>query len=41
LEFRELLKVEYHEAVLGHLYYETQVERYNIIKEKLSRIINS
>lgn len=41
LEFKELLKAKYQEAFLGHLYYETQVERYDIIKEKLSRIINS
>jgi hypothetical protein len=40
-EFQEILKAEYKEAVLGHLYYESQVERYDIIKEKLTGIIKS
>jgi hypothetical protein len=39
-EFQEILKAEYQEAILGHLYYESQVERYAIIKEKLLGIIN-
>jgi len=38
-EFQEILKVEYQEAILGHLYYESQVERYDIIKEKLLGIV--
>ncbi len=39
-QFQELLKVEYKEAFLAHLFYQTQVERYNIIKEKLISIVN-
>ncbi|MCH7724490.1 MAG: hypothetical protein IIC76_14295, partial [Bacteroidetes bacterium] len=29
-EFQEILKGEYQEAILGHLNYETQVERYGL-----------
>jgi len=39
-QFQEILKAEYKEAILGHLNYESQVERYNVIKEKLLGIIN-
>lgn len=39
-EFQEILKEEYQEPILGHLFYETQVERYGLIKEKLLGIIN-
>ncbi|MHB8579902.1 MAG: nucleotidyl transferase AbiEii/AbiGii toxin family protein [Ignavibacteriaceae bacterium] len=39
-EFKEIIKPEYKEAFLGHLYYETQIERYELIKEKLIGIVN-
>lgn len=39
-EFNEILMSEYKEAFLGHLYYETQIERYELIEEKLFGIIN-
>jgi hypothetical protein len=39
-EFRDLLKPQYEEAILAHLNYETQTERFQLIKEKLNLIIN-
>ena len=38
-EFEEILKGKFKEAFLGHLYYEHQIERYELIKEKLLGII--
>ncbi len=38
-EFQEILKTEYREAIMGHLYNESQVERYDNIKEKLLGIV--
>jgi hypothetical protein len=40
-EFLLISDAKYKEAFLGHLYYQTQIERYNLIMEKLSQIINA
>ena len=40
-EFRKLLKPDFAEAILGHLNYEAQTERFSIIKEKLSEIVKA
>jgi predicted nucleotidyltransferase len=40
-EFRELLKKEFQEAILAHLPYNSQMERFEMLKGKLTEIINS
>ncbi len=40
-EFKEIVKPEYKEAILAHLFYESQTERYKLLIEKLNRIISS
>lgn len=40
-EFKELLKREAQEAILAHLPYDMQMERYEMLKVKLMDIINS
>jgi hypothetical protein len=39
-EFGKLLKQEYEEAILAHLSYESQAERFNLLKDKLRKIIS-
>ena len=38
-EFLLISDAKYKEAFLGHLYYKTQIERYNMMMEKLSQIL--
>jgi hypothetical protein len=40
-EFSLISDLKYKEAFLGHLYYQTQMERYNMIMEKISQIIKA
>lgn len=40
-EFKEIVKPEYKEAILAHLFYESQTERYKLLIEKLNEIISS
>ena len=38
-EFLLISDTKYKEVFFGHLYYQTQIERYNMIMEKLSQIL--
>jgi len=40
-EFSELLNQQYEEAILAHLSYESQSERYELLKKKLNVIIKA
>lgn len=40
-EFKEIVKPEYKEAILAHLFYESQTERFKLLIEKLNKIISS